>query len=85
MPAGRQATLNAITTRSCFVAKPQYHAVAAKLAQQTVQRRRRVRDPAVLPHLAAQAARRHSDDDAVLVNIEPNVSDTIRHDPSPMT
>src|SRR6516165_7481136 len=54
------------------------------LAQQTIQRRRRVRDPAVLPHFAAQAARRHRDDNAVLVNIEPNVSDTIRHDPSPM-
>ena len=26
----------------------------------------------------------HRDDDAVPVNIEPNVSDTIRHDPSPM-
>ena len=84
VPPGRQSTLNAITTRSCLVAKPQCHAVAAKLAQQTLQRRRRVRDPAVLPHLAAQAARRHRDDDAVLVNIEPNVSDTIRHDPSPM-
>src|SRR4029077_6200375 len=81
---GRQATLDAIPARSRFVAKPQPHAVAAKLAQQTVQRRRRVRDPAVLPHLAAQAARRHRDDDAVLVNIEPYVSDTIRHDPSPM-
>jgi Family of unknown function (DUF5681) len=28
--------------------------------------------------------RRHCDDDAFPVNIQPNVSDTIRHDPSPM-
>ena len=72
---GRQATLDAIPARSRFVAKPQGHAVAAELAQQTVERRRCVRDPAVLPHLAVQAARRHRDDDAVLVNIERNVSD----------
>jgi hypothetical protein len=84
MPPGRQATVDAIPARPRFVAKPQPRAVAAKLAQQTVQRRRRVRDPAVLPHLAAQATRRHRNDDAILVNIQPNVSDTIRHDPSPM-
>jgi hypothetical protein len=34
-----------------------------KLVQQTVQRRRFVRDPAVLPHVAAPAAFRHRDDD----------------------
>ena len=55
MPPGRQSTLNAITARPHLVAKPQRHAVAAELAQQTVQRRRRVRDPAVLPYLAARA------------------------------
>src|SRR6516225_994344 len=58
----RQATLDAIPARSRFVAKPQRDAVAAKLAKQTVQRRRRVRNPAVLPHLAAQPARRYRDD-----------------------
>ena len=31
-----------------------------------------------------QAARRYRDDNTFLVNIEPNVSDTIRHDPSPV-
>src|SRR5207253_6650957 len=81
---GRQAPLNAITARPRLVAKPQNHAVAAELAHQTVQRRRRVRDPAILPNLAAQPAIGDRDDDAFLVNIEPNVSDTIRHDPSPM-
>jgi hypothetical protein len=33
---------------------------------------------------AAQAARRHRDDDALLVNVEPNVNDPVRHDPSPI-
>ena len=77
MSLRRQSTLNAITARPRFITKPQGHAVAAELAQQTVQRRRPVRDPAVLPHLAPQAALRHRDDDAFLVNIKPNVGDTI--------
>ena len=84
MSLGRQSTLNAITAWSRLIAKPQGHAVAAELAQQPVQRRRRVRDPAILPYLAPQAALRHRNDDAFLVNIKPNVGDTIRHDPSPM-
>src|SRR5271169_3182099 len=66
-----------------LVTEPQLHAIAAELAQQTIQRSRCVRDPAVLPHLAPQATRRHRDNNAFLVNIKPNVGDTIRHDPSP--
>src|SRR6266851_9771586 len=66
-----------------LVAKPQGRAVAAELAPHTVQRRRRVREPAVFPYLAPQAARGHRNNDAFLVNIKPNVADTIRHDPSP--
>jgi hypothetical protein len=81
---GRHVTLNAIAARPGFVTKPQALAVAAELAQQTVQRRRRIRDPAVFPYLAAQTARRYRNDDPFLVNIKPNVGDTIRHDPSPM-
>ena len=81
---GRHVPLNAITARSSLVAKPQSHASVAELAQQTVQRRRRVRDPAVFPHLTTQTARRYRDNDAFLVNIKSNVGDTIRHDPSPM-
>ena len=80
---GRQSTLNAITARPRLIAKPQGHAIAAELAQQTVQRRGRVGDPAMLPHLAPQAALCHHHDDAFLVNIKPDVSDTIHHDPSP--
>jgi hypothetical protein len=79
----RQSTLNAITARPRFVAKPQGHAVAAELLQQPVQRRRCVRDPPVLPHLAAQATRGHRDNNAILVNIKPDVANSIRHDPSP--
>ncbi len=44
----------------------------------------RIRDPAVFPHLAPQAARGHRNDNAFLVNIESNVGDTIRHDTSSM-
>jgi hypothetical protein len=62
--------VGAIPARPGFVAKLQRRAVTAKLAQQTVQRCRRLRDPAVLPHLAAQATRRNRNDDAILVNIQ---------------
>jgi hypothetical protein len=34
--------------------------------------------------IAAQAALGYRHDNAFLVNIKPNLSDTIRHDPSPM-
>jgi hypothetical protein len=78
------ATVNAIAAWPRFVAKSQGHPVAAELAQQTLQRRRRVGDPAILPHLAAHAALRHRDNDAFLVNIKTNVGNTIHHDPSPM-
>ena len=71
VPAGRQAPLNAIPARPRLVAKPQSHAVAAELAQQTVERRRRVGDAAILPNLAAQPAIGNRDDDAFLVNIKP--------------
>jgi hypothetical protein len=84
LSAGRQSTLNAITARSRLVAKPQDPAVDAELVLQPVQRRRRVRDPAVFPHLTPQAARRYRNDNAFLVNVQSNVSDTVRHDPSPM-
>jgi len=77
----RRNPLDAVTTRPRLIAKPQAHTVAAELAQQPVQCRGCVGDPAVLPHLAAQTARRHRDDNPFLVNIKPNVGDTIR----PMT
>ena len=84
MPCRRQLTLNAIAARARLVAEPQLHAFAAELAHQTIQCRRGVRNPAVLPDLAPQAALGHRDNNAFLVNIKPNVGDTIRHDPSPM-
>jgi hypothetical protein len=59
-------TLNAVAARPGSVTKPQVHAVAAELAQQSVQRRRRIRDAAVLPYLAAQTARRYRNDDPSL-------------------
>ncbi len=75
VPDCRYLTLNAITAWPRLVAKPQAHAVAAELAQQTAQRRRRVGEPAVLPDLAAQTGRRRRDGDPFLVNLKPNVSD----------
>ena len=83
MSLARQSTLNAIAARPRLVAKPQGHPVVAELLQQPVQRRRCVRDPAILPHLAPQATRGHRDNNAILVNIKPDVADSIRHDPSP--
>jgi hypothetical protein len=53
-------------------------------SSQTPHRRRRVRDPAILPHLAPCAALGDRHDDPVLVNIKPNIRDTIPQDPSPM-
>jgi Luciferase-like monooxygenase len=45
---------------------------------------RRVGDPAMFPDLAAQTALGHRDDNAFLVNVQPDIPDTIAHDPSPM-
>jgi Transposase DDE domain group 1 len=45
---------------------------------------RHVGDASVLPDLATQPAIGDRDDDPVLVNIKPDVGDTIPHDPSPM-
>jgi hypothetical protein len=73
MSGCRYLALDAVTAWPCLIAKPQAHAIAAKLAQQTIQRRPSVGDPAVLPDLAAQTARRHRDNDPFLVNIKPNV------------
>jgi hypothetical protein len=67
-----------------LVAKAQGYAVTAELAHQAFQCRRRVRDPTVFPNLAAQPTLGYRDDNAFLVNIKPDVADTIRHDPSPM-
>src|SRR6516162_3450046 len=44
----------------------------------------RVRDPAIVPDLAPQAAFRQRYGDPVLVNIKPDMRDTIPQDPSPM-
>jgi len=49
----------------------------AELANQPLQSLRRVRDPAVVPNLAAPAAFRERHDDPVLMNIKPDIRDTI--------
>ena len=84
MPVRRQVTLDAIAARACLVAEPKPDARAAELAHQAIQGPRRVGNPAIFPDLAAQAALGDRHDDPLLVNIKPDIRDTIRHDPSPM-
>jgi hypothetical protein len=84
VPVRRQVTLDAIATRACLLAEPQLHPLVAKLAGQPLQSCRRVRDPAVVSNLAPQAAFRYRHDDPLLMNIKPDIRDTIPHDPSPM-
>jgi hypothetical protein len=84
VPVPRQLALDAVTTRPGFVAQPQLHPLLAELANQPVQSRRRVGDPAVVANLTPQAAFRYRHGDPVLVNIKPDIRDTIPHDPSPM-
>jgi len=66
-----------------MVTEPQLHPFTAELARQAIQGRRRVRDPAIVPNLAPQAAFCYRHDDTVLVNIRPDIRDMIPHDPSP--
>jgi len=84
VPVRRQLALDAITTRPRLIAEPQLNPLLAELAGQPPQRRRRVRDPAKFPHLAPPATFRDRHDDRVLMNIKPDIRDTIPQDPSPM-
>src|SRR5271165_2683042 len=67
-----------------LVAEPKSHPVMPELTCQTIQARRPVRDAAVPPDLAARPALRDRHDDPLLVNVKPDIRDTIPHDPSPM-
>jgi hypothetical protein len=60
----RQLPLDAIAARTRLVAKPKPYPVLAELAQQAIQRRRRVGNPAVFANLAAKAARGDRDNNA---------------------
>jgi hypothetical protein len=51
---------------------------------ETLQRCQGIRDPTVVPHLAPQATFRDRHDDPVLVNIKPDIRDTIPQEESPM-
>ena len=84
VPARRQLALDAITARPRLIAEPQRHPLLAELVSQPPQRCRRVRDPTIVPHLPPQAAFGDRHDDPILVNIKPDVGDTIPQDPSPM-
>ena len=82
--ARRQLTLNAVAAWPRLVAEPQLHPLTAELARQTIQGTPRVRNAAVLPDLAASTTLGYRYDNPLLVNIKPDISDTIPHDPSPM-
>ena len=69
----RQLALDAITARPRLIAEPQRHPLLNELASQPPQRRRRVRDPAIFPDLAPQAAFRQRHGDPILVNIKPDI------------
>jgi len=84
VPARRQVTLDAVSARPCLVTEPKHYPATAELARQSIQCRRRVGDASVIPDLATQPAIGDRDNDPVLVNIKPDVGDTIPHDPSPM-
>jgi hypothetical protein len=66
MPVPRQVTLDAIAARPRLIAEPKTHTLAPELAHQTVQVRRRIRDPAIFPDLAAEAALGHRHNDPFL-------------------
>src|ERR1700746_3162095 len=83
-PRAAGVTGCAITAGSRLIAEPQPHPFAAELARQAIQGRRRVGDPTVFADLAADAALGYRHDDPLLVNVNPDISDTIPHDPSPM-
>src|SRR5882672_5588588 len=80
----RQVTLDAIAARARLVAEPKPDALAAELAHQAIQARRRVGDPTIFPDLAADAALRYRHNNPLLVNIKSDKRDTIPYDPSPM-
>jgi hypothetical protein len=67
-------TLDAIAARASLIAEPQLHPLRRRAAYQTVQRRRRVRDPTRFSNLAAEAALGHRDNEALLVNMEPDLA-----------
>ena len=77
VPVPRQVTLDAIAARARLVAEPKPDALAAELAHQTIQGPSRVGDPAICPDLAADAALGDRHDNPLLVNIKPDIRDTI--------
>ena len=84
VPAPRKVTLNSVAARPRLVAEAKPHPFTAELARHAIECRRRVRNPAVLPYLAADAILGYRHNDPLLVNVQTDIRDTIPHDPSPM-
>jgi hypothetical protein len=72
------ATPNGLALAGPHQGRERGRAARAAAPNQPLQSRHRVRDPAAVPNLAAQAALRYCDDDPLLVNIKPDIRDTIR-------
>ena len=84
VPVRRRVTLDAIAARARLVAEPKPDDLAAELAHQPIQGPRRIGNPAIFPDLPTDATLGYRHDDPLLVNIKPDIRDTIPHDPSPM-
>ena len=80
----RYVTLNAIAARPRLVAEPKPHAAVAEFAHQPIKRCRRIRNTTVFSNFASDAALGQRHNDRLLVNVKPDIRDTILHDPSPM-
>src|SRR6516225_5827211 len=72
VPVPRQVTLDAIAARPRRIAESKTHTLAPELAPRTVERPRRIRDPAIPRDLAEQAALGHRYNVPFLVNIKSN-------------
>jgi hypothetical protein len=84
MPGEGQLALNPIAARSSFVTEPKLVPAARQFRRQSLHGRRRVRDFALLAHLAPPACLGKRDRDRVLVHVKTDVCDRLVQDPSPM-
>jgi hypothetical protein len=84
VPCCGQLSFDAVAAGAGFVTEAQLRPSPRQLAGQCIQGGRRVRDLAVLAHLAplARLGKRHRN--RVLVHIQTDVGDRLVHDPSPM-
>jgi hypothetical protein len=83
-PSKRQLALNPIAARSGLVTEAKLVPRARQLCRQSLHSRRRVRDLAILAHIAPRARLGKRDRDRVLVHVQTDIRDRLIQDPSPM-